>query len=116
MNARRDWFDEMLDRLRQELGEEPCPRPCNHRPDAFPMRQCREAGECGCSADGSTPHYDAQLATLMDIRDELKLLNSTLRCPNFLEVPSILRQIRRNTAKPRKPRAVGKPKLRVVTR
>ena len=41
-------------------------------------------------------------AILMDIRDELKVLNQVFRCSNFLEIPHILRTIRRNTAKPRK--------------
>jgi hypothetical protein len=45
---------------------------------------------------------DAQLAVLMDIRDELKQLNRTFGCFNFLEIPGILRKIRANTAKPRK--------------
>lgn len=51
---------------------------------------------------------------LADVRDELRKLNRVFACPNFQQVPQVLRQIRRNTAKKRKPRAVGKPKLRVV--
>lgn len=43
-------------------------------------------------------------ALLMDIRDELKQLNRTIGCPNFVQVPAVLRSIRRNTAKPRKKR------------
>lgn len=35
-------------------------------------------------------------AVLMDIRDELQELNKLLHCPNFLEIPMILRAIRRN--------------------
>ena len=44
----------------------------------------------------------ARLAVLMDIRDELQDLNRLLRCPNFLSIPAKLKQISRNTAKPRK--------------
>jgi hypothetical protein len=41
----------------------------------------------------------------MDIRDELQELNRRLRCPDFLAIPRILRDVRRNTAKPkRKPK------------
>jgi len=54
------------------------------------------------------------IAALYDIRDELKTLNRLLSCPNFIEIPSILREIRRNTRKKPKVRAKGKPKLRVV--
>jgi hypothetical protein len=43
-----------------------------------------------------------QIAVLMDIRDELKSLNGLLRCQNFLQIPTILREIRRNTARPRR--------------
>jgi len=52
---------------------------------------------------------------LADLRDELRKLNRVFACPNFQEVPQILRDIKRNTRKKRKPkRAIGKPKLRVV--
>ena len=44
----------------------------------------------------------AQLAVLMDIRDELQVLNLLLGCANFLRIPSVLESIRRNTATPRK--------------
>lgn len=43
----------------------------------------------------------AQLAVLMDIRDELQELNYTLGCQNCLDIPNILRRIQRNTAKPK---------------
>lgn len=43
---------------------------------------------------------NAQL--LMDIRDELKRLNSVLYCRNFLDIPHKLEAIRRNTTKRRK--------------
>ncbi len=41
----------------------------------------------------------AMLTVLMDIRDELKRINSILNCTNFLEVPRILRTIRGNTGR-----------------
>lgn len=53
------------------------------------------------NSDGTVAHRDAELAVLMDIRDELQTLNGTLRCPNFLAIPAKLDAIRRNTAKPR---------------
>lgn len=56
------------------------------------------------------------LAVLMDIRDEMQKLNAILHCPNFVQIPSILRQIDRNTKKKRKTRATAKPVLRVVAR
>ena len=54
------------------------------------------------------------LAVMMDIRAEIRRLNSVLQCPNFISVPSKLDQIARNTKRRKKPRAIGKPKLRVV--
>jgi hypothetical protein len=48
--------------------------------------------------DGTTPHSDAELAVMMDIRDELIKLNRLLHCPNFTDIPYRLDQIRRNTA------------------
>lgn len=43
------------------------------------------------------------IAVQMDIRDELKALNTLLRCDNFLLIPSKLDSIVRNTKKrPRK--------------
>lgn len=42
------------------------------------------------------------IAALYDIRDELKTLNRLLACPNFVGIPETLRQIKRNTTKPRK--------------
>lgn len=47
---------------------------------------------------------DATLSVLMDIRDELKLLNGIIRCPNFLGMPITLRTIEKNTKKRRKKR------------
>lgn len=43
----------------------------------------------GCKYGG------ASLAVLMDIRDELKQLNSLLACPNFIGIPRTLRAIHR---------------------
>jgi len=58
-----------------------------------------------------------QIAVLMDIRDELRIISrklSPLECSNFLAIPHTLKRISRNTAKPRKPKAARKPKLTVV--
>lgn len=52
-----------------------------------------------CGEDGSTSLDQAQLAVLMDIRDELKDLNRLLRCENFLRIPRELRDIRRAVQK-----------------
>lgn len=57
-----------------------------------------------------------QIAALYDIRDELQRLNSLLHCSNFTAIPLKLDRIEKNTRKKRKPRAVGKPALRVVSR
>lgn len=56
------------------------------------------------TADGrSAASWDqAQLAILMDIRDQLRTLNALLRCPNFLNIPTSLRQIERNTKRKKK--------------
>lgn len=42
-----------------------------------------------------------KLAVLMDIRDELQKLNALLHCPNFVEIPRVLRDIRRKMPTPR---------------
>jgi hypothetical protein len=41
----------------------------------------------------------AQLAVLMDIRDELKQLNRVFACHNAQDIPNILRRIDKNTKK-----------------
>lgn len=64
--------------------------------------------------DGKYGNDAVMRAIMLDIREELKRLNRVLNCPNFIEVPAILRAIKQNTKKRRKPKAVGKPKLRVV--
>lgn len=53
-------------------------------------------------ADDGATFDGAQLAVLMDIRDELRALNAVLGCINFRRVPRYLRDIRRNTTKKRK--------------
>lgn len=52
---------------------------------------------------GRVSGSDAALSVLMDLRDELKRLNSLLHCSNFVDIPRILRTIRRNTTR-RRPR------------
>ena len=41
----------------------------------------------------------AQLAVLMDLRDELKALNGLLHCGNFVGIPRSLKAIRKNTTR-----------------
>lgn len=58
-----------------------------------------------------------QIAVLMDIRDELKIVRqrlSVLECRNFLEIPLKLDRIEKNTRKRKRPKMIEKPKLRVV--
>lgn len=58
---------------------------------------------------GNLPTWErVNLAVLMDIRDELKLvtaelhcMNNVIQCSNFIAIPQILRRISRNTAKPK---------------
>lgn len=45
----------------------------------------------------STDH--AQLAVLMDIRDQLKTLNALFRCSSFLDIPHKLELTRRHAAR-----------------
>ena len=47
--------------------------------------------------NGRVSNDDAQLAVLMDIRDELKRLNSLLHCQNFQAIPRILKRVSANT-------------------
>ncbi len=53
---------------------------------------------------GNYSYEQAQLAVLMDLRDELKALNGVLRCPNFLNIPFKLDAIVRQTKPKRKVR------------
>lgn len=46
----------------------------------------------------------AVICVLMDIRRELSQLNATLNCPNFLDIPGTLRDIRRKLPTQRKTR------------
>lgn len=46
--------------------------------------------------------HHAILATLMDIRAELRGITSRLDCHETLALPNILRRIARNTTKPKK--------------
>ena len=46
--------------------------------------------------------HEATLAVLMDIRDELKILNRVFQCGNALAIPDLLRDIKKNTTKPKR--------------
>jgi hypothetical protein len=66
------------------------------------------------NADGNIGTWErVAIAALYDIRDELQRLNATLACPRFLDIPSKLDRIEKNTKKRRKPKKAT-PKLRVV--
>lgn len=57
--------------------------------------------------EGGTSYYSQEHVTqaiLMDIRKELRRLNTLLGCRNFIDIPVTLRAIRRNTSKRRKKR------------
>lgn len=51
---------------------------------------------------------DKQTQVLMDIRDELRDLNRLLACHNAVAIPSLLRDIKKNTTKPAKKRRAAK--------
>lgn len=53
--------------------------------------------------EGTATWDQVKVAVMMDIRDELKRLNTLLHCSNFQQIPRVLRSIRRNTYKRRKP-------------
>ena len=49
---------------------------------------------------GEAPTWErVNTAILMDIRDELKRLNAAIYCQNFIQIPRVLRDIRRNTTR-----------------
>lgn len=52
--------------------------------------------------DGTVPYDGCHLAVLMDIRDELKRLNSVLGCCNMLRIPRVLDSIAKNTRRPKR--------------
>jgi hypothetical protein len=60
-------------------------------------------------AEGHTWQDDSiQIILLQEIRDELQRLNALLSCPNFVQIPQVLRAIRANTARPRRRRSPAK--------
>lgn len=50
-------------------------------------------------SNGCVSMDDAQLAVLMDIRDELQKLNRLLACHNFTNMPHVLKRIDKRLAK-----------------
>lgn len=58
---------------------------------------------CGEQAGDMIGWDGAKLAVLMDLRDELKKLNTLLHCSKFTSLPDTLRKIERNTRRKRKP-------------
>jgi hypothetical protein len=57
-----------------------------------------EVRDIGTNGKSSVSPADAALCVLMDIRGELKKLNAVFACPNFQELPGVLRTIRANTS------------------
>ena len=53
----------------------------------------------------------AQLTVLMDLRDELKRLNGLLFCRNFVDLPRVLRAIRKNTTRPKRMKMTARTHL-----
>lgn len=53
-------------------------------------------------------HEQMQTALLRDIAISLRAIRATLDCQNTVDIPNILRDIRRNTTKPRKRKVVKK--------
>lgn len=71
-------------------------------------RQKDSQWQLNLNADGTVNTDNAQLAVLMDLRDELKKLNRVFECVNFLEIPQVLRTIARNTKPKVRARKVAK--------
>ena len=57
---------------------------------------------------GKYTNEHVTIAVLMDIRSELQRLNTLMYCQNTVAIPSILRQIARNTVKPKKRRRAAR--------
>ncbi len=55
---------------------------------------------------GGNAHKEShiQISLLMDLRDELKRLNSLLHCGSFIRIPSVLDQIAKHTKRPKRGR------------
>jgi hypothetical protein len=69
----------------------------------MPDRRQKDVNWFVTGDDGRILSVDhAELAVLMDIRDELKRLNDVFHCNNFIGVPYKLERIARNTSKPRR--------------
>jgi len=63
-------------------------------------------------SDGVYTFGGAQLAVLMDIRDELQRLNELLHCPNFVGIPLRLDKIVTNTRPKRRTAATKRRKAK----
>ena len=62
--------------------------------------------------DGVHSFGGAQLAVLMDIRDELQQLNRLLQCSNFIDIPPMLDEIVINTRPKRRTAAAKRRKVK----
>lgn len=73
---------------------------------AFDTRHKNGDWRIGDANTGQVPTWErVSIAVLMDIRDELQKLNALLHCPNATATPAILRDIVKNTKKPKRRRA-----------
>jgi len=63
-------------------------------------------------SDGAYTFGAAQLAVLMDIRDELLELNELLHCPNFIDIPLMLDEIVIDTRPKRRTAATKRRKVK----
>lgn len=69
------------------------------------MRRDKDTEWGVLNSAGKAHSWEAVIVSvLMDLRDELKRLNSAIYCHNFQRIPTTLRGIQRNTAKRRKKR------------
>ena len=71
-------------------------------------KRCKDLNWTMRGDDGPVSFAGAQLAVLMDIRDELQAIRRRLDCSATVQIPRYLADIKRNTAKPEKRKIRGK--------
>ena len=76
--------------------------------DRPPDRRCRNFSWTIRTDEHHTSMEGAQLAVLMDIRDELQAIRRRLDCPSALAIPRYLEAIERNTRKAKRKRKAVK--------
>lgn len=75
--------------------------------DAVSYKPYQEAG----NYSGTIPwtFEGIQIAALLSIRDELRTLNRLLHCGNFTGMPRTLKDIERNTKRPKRKKSAVSP-------